>query len=209
MDFLYTTCDGNEAMMEYILWMYAYSLVGHNRNTLLFFFIGNGRDGKSTVMRVNREILGVDMAMLTDSSLLQLSTNPKHARNELASFQNKRLIVFSESAALARLDEDVVKRFTGENMIRVEAKFQDAIEIPVVGHGVLLSQHKPNIADQSRAIWDRLRLLQFNHYYDESVRNPNYYEDMLANELPGVLALAVRTWLKHKDVKNGTDYHLI
>jgi len=189
--------------------MYGYSLVAHNNNALLFFFIGNGRDGKSTVMRVNREILGRDMAMLTDSSLLQLSTNPKHARNELATFQNKRLIVFSESAALARLDEDVVKRFTGENMIRVEAKFQDAIEIPVVGHGVLLSQHKPNIYDQSRATWDRLRLLKFNHYYSEDVRNPNYYEEMLADELPGVLALAVRTWLKHKDVKNGTDYHLI
>jgi P4 family phage/plasmid primase-like protien len=187
--------------------MYAYSLVGHNRNALIFFFIGNGRDGKSTVMRVNREMLGHDMALLTDSSLLQLTTNPKHARNELASFQNKRLIVFSESASLARLDEDVVKRFTGENVIRAEAKFQDAIEIPVVGHGVLLSQHKPNIYDQSRAIWERLRLIHFNHEYTREVRNPSFYEDVLAAELPGVLRLSVETWLKHQEKK--TDYHLI
>jgi len=207
LDFLSTTCDGNEAKMEYLLWMFGYSLVGHNRNALIFFFIGKGRDGKSTVMRVNREMLGNSMALLTDSSLLQLSTNPKHARNELASFQNKHLIVFSESASLARLDEDVVKRFTGENVIRGEAKFQDAVDIPVVGHGVLLSQHKPNIYDQSRAMWERLRLIQFNHEYTRDVRNPNFYEDVLAAELPGVLRLSVETWLKHQEKK--TDYHLI
>lgn len=209
MDFLYTTCDGNEAKMEYLLWMYAYSLIGHNRNALIFFFIGNGRDGKSTVMRVNREMLGKDMAMLTDSSLLQLSGNPKHARNELATFQNKHLIVFSESAAIARLDEDTVKRFTGESDIRGEAKFQEAAEFRLSGHGVLLTQHKPTIADQSRGMWERLRLVHFHHYYDEEVRNPNFYEDVLADELSGILKLSVETWVKHKDVKNGTDYHLV
>jgi len=54
--------------MEYLLWMFGYSLVGHNRNALIFFFIGKGRDGKSTVMRVNRDMLGHSMALLTDAS---------------------------------------------------------------------------------------------------------------------------------------------
>jgi len=101
----------------------------------------------------------------------------------------------------------VVKRFTGENTIRAEAKFQDAVDIPVVGHGVLLSQHKPNIYDQSRSIWERLRLINFNHYYEESLRNPTYYEDVLAEELPVILRLSVETWLHHQEKK--TDYHLI
>jgi phage/plasmid-associated DNA primase len=52
-----------------------------------------------------------------------------------------------------------------------------------------------------------LRLIHFTHEYTRDVRNPNFYEDVLAAELPGVLRLSVETWLQHQERK--TEYHLI
>src|SRR5207248_5879093 len=44
--------------------------------------------------------------------------------------------------------------------------------------------------------------------YTEDQIDVDFYENVLHAELPGILALSVQTWLKHKGVRGGTDFHL-
>jgi putative DNA primase/helicase len=67
----------------------------------------------------------------------------------------------------------------------------DYVEFQPVGKIWLGTNHRPEVQGQDAAIWDRVRLLPFNHRVPEGERDPHLKEKLL-REAPGILAWAVR-----------------
>src|SRR5438093_1262064 len=129
------------------------------------------------------------------------STDVKSARNDLASFVGKRLVVISESNRDQVLAEGCVKRFTGEETIRAEKKYGHPFDIIVHFKVVMLNQHLPRIIGQDTGIWRRLVVIPFDYEIPEEDRDPNFFDHNLQKELPGILAWAVDGAKMYTDVK--------
>jgi putative DNA primase/helicase len=200
-EFLKTIFQDDDQMIRYIQWLFGYFLIGHNANQKLFIFTGSGKNGKSTILKVARALMGPEYAKLTDFSVLSQSTEVKSARNDLASFLGKRLIIVSESNRDQVLAEGCVKRFTGEDTIVAEKKYGHPFDIPVTFNVVMMTQHLPRIIGQDTGIWRRLVVIPFEYQIPEEDRDPKYFEHTLEDELPGILAWAVEGAKMYHDVR--------
>lgn len=201
LQFLHTIFPGDAQMIRYIQWLFGYFLIGHNHNQKLFMFVGEGKNGKSTILKVARALMGMEYAALTDFSVMSQSTDVKSARNDLASFIGKRLIVISESNRDQVLAEGCVKRCTGEETIRAEKKYGHPFDIPVTFTVVMMTQHLPRIIGQDTGMWRRLVVIPFDYQIPEEDRDPNFFDHNLHKELPGILAWAVEGAKIYTDVQ--------
>ena len=200
-EFLQTIFQNDDQLMRYMQWLFGYFLIGHNANQKLFIFTGEGKNGKSTILKVARALMGPEYAKLTDFSILSQSTDIKAARNDLASFLGKRLIVISESNRDQVLAEGCVKRFTGEDTIVAEKKYGHPFDIPVTFKVVMMTQHLPRIIGQDTGMWRRLVVIPFGYEIPEEDRDPKFFEHNLEPELPGILTWAVEGATMYTDVK--------
>jgi putative DNA primase/helicase len=90
-----------------------------------------------------------------------------------------------------QLKESIVKQITGQDTINARRPFGRPFTYRPQFKLWMSTNHKPEIPDGSEAIWDRLRLIPFTQRFvgkDADTSLP----DKLREELPGVLAWAIR-----------------
>jgi putative DNA primase/helicase len=91
-----------------------------------------------------------------------------------------------------------VKRLTGGDTIRTHRKYGHTFEFKPIHTLFLATNTQPGVRDGDAAIWDRLRLIPFNHTFKPDRRLPrDKVTEMFAAEGSGVL-----TWI----VQGAIDY---
>jgi putative DNA primase/helicase len=113
------------------------------------------------------------------------------AQYALAELKGVRLVSVSETKRGVELEEATVKQITGNDSISVRAPFGRPFTYLPQFTLWMSTNHKPEIPDGSEAIWDRLRLLPFTQRFEGRGADTKL-PDKLREELPGVLAWAVR-----------------
>ena len=113
----------------------------------------------------------------------------------LADLHGKRLVVLSETADGDRLDEGTVKALTGGDKIRARRMREDHWEFKPSHLPIIVTNHRPRVRGTDEGIWRRLRLVPFAVTIPKAERDSRLSEK-LAEELPGVLAWAVRGCLE-------------
>jgi putative DNA primase/helicase len=192
--FLRRIMADNASMIAYLRRVLGRCLSGDVSEQELYFFLGEGANGKSVLIDTVLGILG-DYAGTAPESLLTVQSHNEHP-TEIADLCGKRLVVASETEEGAKLKVQLVKRLTGDGRIKGRFMRQDFFEFDRTHKLIIVSNNKPLIRETKHAIWRRIRLVPFGVIIPESERDPQLTEKLKA-EWPGILAWLVegyRDW---------------
>jgi putative DNA primase/helicase len=91
-----------------------------------------------------------------------------------------------------RMSEELIKSMTGGDKLVTRFLYGEFFEYLPQFKVFLAVNHKPVIRDTTNSIWRRLRLIPFTNTFTEQERDKNFSAKIMANELPGILAWAVK-----------------
>ncbi|MGQ9851700.1 MAG: phage/plasmid primase, P4 family, partial [Aggregatilineaceae bacterium] len=172
------------------------ALVGADLEEILPIWYGTGGNGKSTTLRVLRDLLG-DYAKMAPPRLLVASKYERHP-SELADLYGCRVLFSVEIGNGARLDEERVKMLTGGENVKARFMHKDFFEFPRTWTITLVCNHKPEIRGTDNGIWRRIRLVPWTVALPKEHQRPQ--EEVVAELLaegPAILAWMVeglRDW---------------
>ncbi|KTA85928.1 phage/plasmid primase, P4 family [Aeromonas salmonicida] len=192
------TC-GDAELAAFLQRCVGYWITGRTDEQLLFFLYGGGCNGKSTFMTVIQTLLG-GFSQQIGSNVLLLNRNASNGPNpSLTKLVDARLVVANELPEGSRMDENLVKAMTGDDIIvarapyaKTEMSFRPRFSLVMVGN------HKPVIRDTSPGMWRRMMMLPFNASFSSSQLDP-YLMQKLQAEQSGILNWAIQgtqMWLK-------------
>lgn len=153
----------------------------------MLFMLGEGRNGKSTLIEIMRRVLGEGA-----TSSVDFNDMPKEfIRMELyGSIMN----FSTDNNADLRAAEPYLKKISSGEPIMACRKFQPHVTFTTRAKLVSASNDLMKIADMSRAFLSRCLIVYFNENY-EGRENP-YLIDELSEELPGIFNWVLEGYLR-------------
>lgn len=177
--------DGD--MRAFLARLFGMSLIGAVTEHRLPVFVGSGRNGKGTLLRLVAAVLG-DYHSGIAKSLLTKTKFEDHA-TVLASLWRRRLVTTEEFGDASEWDIPRIKELTGGDALT--ARFSHGDEFTFTpSHTLILATNSWPAADVGEeAFWSRVLRVPF----EVSIPNPDHRveADIAAEELPGVLAWMV------------------
>jgi putative DNA primase/helicase len=206
--------DRARNMIAYLQRIVGYTLTGSTREQCMFLCHGPTKTGKSTYLATLRRLLG-PYGKQTDIQTFMHKDRPE-VRNDLADLAGARYVYAVESQEGKRLAEGLVKQMTGGvDGMKARFLYEELFEFQPQFKAYLGTNHLPIIKGSDDAIWERIRRIPFIVQIPKEDRDKTL-EETLANELPGILAWAVRgclEWQRLNDlhepepvVEAGNDY---
>ncbi len=168
-------------------------LTGDISEQYLVVVYGDGANGKSTLLDTMLYVMG-EYATVGAPDLLTVRRNEEHS-TEVADLFGRRFVCVSESERGARLREQMVKRLTGDSVIKARRMRMDFFEFERACKVVLVTNNIPEIAERTEAIWRRIVLVPFATIVPRERQHKGLLAQ-LKNEAPGVLAWLVRGCLE-------------
>jgi putative DNA primase/helicase len=189
-----------------------YTLTGITRERLFAILHGSGKNGKSTFVNILHDVMG-DYATNTDTETI-LAKRHQGVGNDVAALKGARFVSAAEVEKGRRLAESKVKQLTGNDTVTARFLFGEPFDFRPAFKLWLSTNNKPVIQGTDDAIWDRIRLVPFEHRFEGSTADLKLPEK-LKDELPGVLAWMVEgclEWQEHglgepESVKAATDQY--
>lgn len=183
--------EGDEELIGYLERFAGYCLTGLMQEEAFWVFYGGGRNGKSLFVSTLMRIYGTYARQTDSRTFIARDRRDTSPRDDLADLVGIRFAPSSELSSGGKLDIGLVKAITGQDIIRCRRLYQAGFEYSPCFKLTLVSNHRPSIAETSQAAWERVRLVPFNYFVPAEERDPNLRQK-LAEELPGILAWAVR-----------------
>ncbi len=176
---------GDDELYRYLRRILGYTLTGYTGEQVLFFGIGSGANGKSTLFSLLHDIFG-DYAGYTPMSTLMQTKYGNENTYDLAALEGKRLVVAQEGEAGSKLAEAKIKAMTGSDPIACRAIYGQPKTYDPRFKLALATNELPTINGIDEAIWRRIKLLPFRVSFPENRRDPSLREKLLA-ERDGIL----------------------
>lgn len=159
------TCEGFDAFLEDILakqsdkrlvyQMFGYTLLPSYPLSKAFFFYGNGRNGKSTLLDVLRRFLG--KGNISSRTLVEIEEDRFAASDLHRSMAN----IAGDLPNKGLSDTGMFKTLTGGDLVTADPKFGQPFSFENRAKLIFSANNPPAIADDSTALYRRLILLEF------------------------------------------------
>ncbi|MCI0778035.1 MAG: hypothetical protein J4N95_07630, partial [Chloroflexi bacterium] len=186
LQFIDEVFGSDEELKDWIHRALGYSTTGSTKEQVSFFCFGRGDNGKSTMIRTVRGVLG-DYGATTPFSTLE-AANRQSIPNDLAALAGRRFVTASEMNEGRRLNEARLKMLCGEDIVSARFLHQEFFEFKPLMKLWLGVNHKPRVEDDSRGLWRKIRLIPFLQSFAN--RGDKGLEEKLLSESAGIL-----TWL--------------
>lgn len=192
--FIHTIFGGNADLIGFVQRAAGYTATGSTREQVFFLLHGTGSNGKSTLVKTLRAVLG-DYARNADfQTFLQSRTagaSSGQARSDLARLRGSRLVTASEPDEGARFSESVLKSITGGEPVTARFQYQAEFEYMPRLKLWLSANHKPRVSGSDFAMFRRTRLIPFTVRIPDADKDVDLDKKLLA-ESEGILAWIVR-----------------
>lgn len=182
--FLSWMFEGNTALIEFFQTALGMSLSGDTREQSWFLCVGEGNNGKSTILETVGRIL---MDYWHSAKIETFLVKKDEKTHDIAEFYGKRLITTSELKPGSRLNEAFMKRLTGGEDLRAERKYEHEFQFTPECTVWMSVNHKPVVKDTSRGMWRRVKYIPFNVSLPDSQVDTELPAKLLA-EAEGILA---------------------
>lgn len=197
----------DQARIDYFYKVLAYMMAPYNYNQVFIYFIGDGRNGKSTIIKVLQDILG-PAAIRMNSELLDANPPSSFKKDDaLAATEGKSLLIFNEIderiVASTRNIKDLTEggrdEFGNKIMTVVRPAYSPNYEVNIAGTPVILANSLLNFGEWSALdpIFKRLVLVPFE--YKIKKEDPTIL-NRLAQEYPKIQAWLYLNYFKHKGI---------
>jgi P4 family phage/plasmid primase-like protien len=183
----------SEALRRFVQRLFGLYLSSSVAEQILVVFYGAGANGKSTLINLMMEVLGIGedgYGYPAPHDFLMLKSGDSHPTEKAALF-GKRLVAAIETERGMRLAESFVKQLTGSDPVTARFMRQDFFTFMPTHKVLLAANHKPVINGTDHAIWRRIKLVPFEVVIPNKAQDKQLPEK-LKEELPGILAWAVR-----------------
>lgn len=176
--------DPDHDLIRYVQKAIGYGLTGETSEQVMFFFIGGGRNGKSTFINTIQHIMG-DYARQTNTNTFVKKQNESAANNDIARLHGSRFVSAVESEEGQHLSESLVKQLTGGEKISARFLNQEFFEFTPQFKIYFTSNHKPIVKGADEGIWRRIKIVPFNVTIPKEKVDKRLHEKLM-NELPGI-----------------------
>lgn len=183
--FLEFACAADQdkgALMAFLQVACGYALTGLTREQKLFFWFGDGGNGKGVFTTIIREMMG-EYATTAPMDMFIASYGEKHP-TELTILHKRRLVVASETEEGRRWNESRIKTLTGEDEITARRMREDNWSFKPTHKLWFLGNHKPALHSVDQAARRRFKIIPFDQ--KPEVEDPDLL-DKLREELPAIL----------------------
>lgn len=193
--------------IEYFEKVLAYMMSPYNYNQAFIYFVGGGRNGKGTVVKVLQDILG-PYSIRMNAELLNADPSSSFKKDDaLAATEGRSLLVFNEIDERMIASTQNIKDLTeggrdasGNRMMTVvRPAYSRNYEVCIQGIPLIIANSLMNFGDwsQQSPIFRRLVLVPFD--YTIAVEDPTLL-DRLAAEYPKIQLWLYQNYFKHKGV---------
>jgi len=152
-----------------------------------WLFLGKGSDGKSTFLSVLDALLG-NAALSKSLSAFDISRN-KHAYMDLV---GKLAIIDDDLRIGTMLPDEFLKKATENKKLTADPKGRDTFQFSISTSILVSSNHLPPSTDVSWAMRRRAIVVPCRRAFTVDEADPSLVKRVIAEELPGVLAKALR-----------------
>lgn len=180
---------GRQSVIDYIQRVIGYTLTADTSEQCLFLLHGSGRNGKSVLLNVLRELLCEYAKNAEFSTFLQ--NHKGGVRNDIAALKGARLVTASEPDSGQKLSESVVKSMTGQDAVTTRFLRREYFTYTPTAKIWLACNHRPEIKGGDYALWRRIFSIPFEVTIPPAQQDKHLLTKLRA-ELPGILAWAVR-----------------
>lgn len=185
----------------YVARLMGYASTGNTSEQAFFVFQGLGGDGKSTFIGAQRRILGSYAAAADVKTFLDVGTRSgADASPDMARLAGEtRLVCTAEPPRGAKLNESMIKSFTGGAPLPARLMRQNIFEFQPKGKVVLECNTRPVIKGDDEGIWRRVFILLWKVRVSKAQRIKDYDVILADQEGPGILNWLMRgvgDWLE-------------
>ena len=158
--------------------------------------IGDGSNGKSTYLRLLRDILGSHN--VSSVSLQDLSN--ENNRFSIIQLYHKLANIYPDLPKKPLIDTGRFKGLTGEDLLQADRKHRDPIQFVNYAKLIFSTNELPPVKDMSLAFWRRWLVIEFPNQFPP---DPTFYERTFTEEeirgaiIVGLLAFR-SAWLRRK-----------
>jgi putative DNA primase/helicase len=177
--------DDPKAMKRHWNELVGYLIQGRRNIPVIAILLGGGDNGKTVLIRTVIRLLGNQLVHA--QRVEDLDKN----RFAMGSLFGKLLYVDDDVKAGARLPDGTLKTISEAKEVTGELKYKDPFNFVVRAVPVLLCNNIPSLADLSHGMLRRLMVIPFSRRFTDQDRDPDLFERVWANELPGVLNRAL------------------
>lgn len=170
------SCGDNE-VRKLILQMFGYCLYRDSSFRKAFILVGQRRNGKSTILRALRKMLG-------DENCSALDLNELSSRFNSSTLYNKLANIGDDIEGNYIEDLGIFKKLTSGESVRAEQKGKDMFSFSNYAKLIFSANEIPRTKDTTGAVLDRLILIPFNAKFLETDKdyNPLISEQLLKEE---------------------------
>jgi len=193
--FLDRVLEGDADLAKFLAAASGYSMTGTTREQVLFLMWGEGQNGKTTFLEAIRNIMG-DYSLNTPFDTF--TSTGGGPRNDIARLAGVRFTLATEGDEGSRLNESLVKRLTGGDVITSRYLYAEYFDYVPRFKIWLATNYRPRIRGSDFAIWRRIRLVPFIAKISEAEKDPALPGKLRA-EYPEILYWLVqgaRMWYK-------------
>lgn len=185
--FISEVCQGRAELVSFIQEILGYSLCGLTKEHTFFILLGTGANGKSTLMELFFHLLG-DFAKGMPSNAF-IKSESRAIRNDLARLTGVRLATCAEINTGKALDESLVKRATGGDVMTARFIGREFFDFHLTAKFFFSVNTLPKIYGADNGIYRRLVVIPFDADFSTSMDKD--LPEKLKAEMDGVLAWAV------------------
>ena len=193
---------------EYFCKVLAYMMSPYNYNQVLIYWIGEGRNGKSTVIKVLQDILG-PYACRLNSDLINAHPSPSFKKDDaLAATEGKSLLIFNEidermvasTQNIKDLTEGGRDDYGNKILTTVRPAYSPNYNINICGTPVVIANTLINMGEWTnlKPIFKRLILIPFDYVIPKE--DPDLL-NKLAKEYPKIQTWLYVNYFKYKGVR--------
>lgn len=179
--------NGDRELAEYFQKAAGYSLLGDNKEQVMFICYGAGANGKSVLLETIRSVLGTYGQNIPVNALMNVKSSSGNANPEIARLRNIRFALASETEKGQRWSANRIKLLTGGDTIATRALYKDITEFKAKATIWVACNHKPEVDAADKAMWRRMRLIPFARIFTHEEQDPDLTKK-LQNETDGILS---------------------
>jgi putative DNA primase/helicase len=197
-EFLKQITNGDVDLMSYLQRIFGYCMTGSVKEKALFIFVGDGNNGKTTLLEAFRHVLGDYAGQIPIESLLK--SNDSKIPNDVAQLNQKRFVTSSEPSSGRAFNSALMKYITGMGTLQARELYKEFFEFAPTFKLFIDANLKPRVPGDDMAVWNRIYVVPFG----VTIRKEEMDKDLMAklkDEAPGIFNWALQGCLDWQ--KNG------
>lgn len=190
--------ENDAEMVKFAQRMVGYCLSGSCNENCLFFWFGDGANGKSIFRSALEMLLGEYRTEISVAALLSTMSNA-NIDYQKARLKGARIAFTDEIPTNKHFDAGQIKAMTGSDTILARNPFEKPYSFTPTHKLVLIGNDKPVVKETDTGTWRRINIVPFNRCFkkEEQIPASTFYK-WWDEEMSGILNWALQGWADYQ-----------